>query len=568
MGRSLLLICLLFFVSAVQAQLDVQVQPANSRVKANIEAFIGPVSADNRRDMWRLARSSRDQALKAAQALGYYQAQIRPNVSGPRDQPVLELAVILGEPVRLNTVDIRFEGPGQGGEAFDLPSSTRLRQGAILNHGHYEDIKTLISNQALRYGYFSGRFERQQLRVDVENNLADIELVYQTGERFRLGDVIFDETPFSDELLQRMVSFAPGTPYDADLIADLSRDLQSSGYFESVQVSANAANANDGLIPVAARIRARDKHSLGFGAGFSTDVGPRARSTWTQHWINAMGHKRGAEMEVSAPRQKLGAYYQIPLTPPQSSSLRFFTGWQNEDIDDVESQSLTLGSQYQRRLQSGWERVIGLRWEQERFSLGNESGRSTLLIPSVAYQRTESDNQIDPSKGYSLLLDVQGAKEGVLSDIDFVRVNASAKGLYTLLEDHRLLARANLGGIASNGFSNVPPSLRFFAGGDQSVRGYDFRTLSPTDSSGERVGGRFLIATSLEYQYEFIDKWRVATFVDHGNAIDDLLDARKTSVGLGLRWVSPVGPIRIDLARSISDADEGFRIHFSMGPEL
>lgn len=568
MGRCFILICLFFIPTAVMAQLQVIIEPRNNRVKDNIEAFIGPVQADTRQDMWRLARHSSDQANKAAQALGFYQARIRPDVTGPRDAPVLVLNVTLGEPVLLNRVDIRVEGPGQLSEAFQLPPSARLRQGAVLNHGHYESYKTLISNQALRYGYFAGRFEQQELRVDVDNYQADISLVYQSGERFRLGDVAFSDTPFNENLLQRMVRFRTGVPYDADLLAELNRDLLSSGYFETVQVSASANSAQDGLIPVSVSISERKKHSLGFGGGVSTDVGPRAKVNWTQHWINPEGHSRGADLEISAPRQQLSTWYEIPLDPPQSHSLRFFTGFQDEEIDDVETRSFTLGAQLLRTLDSGWERVIGLRLEQERFSVGTESGRSTLLIPGLSLQRTVSDNSLDPTKGYSLMLDLQGAKEGVLADFDFARASASAKGLYTIFDRHRFLSRASVGAIASESFAQLPPSLRFFAGGDQSVRGYDFRTLAPTDESGERVGGRYLLATSLEYQYEFIEKWRGAVFVDHGNAMDSLTDARETSLGLGVRWVSPVGPIRVDVARSVSEPEEGFRIHFSMGPEL
>lgn len=568
MGRCFILICLLFIPSAIMAQLQVIVEPRNVRVKENIEAFIGPLQADSRQDMLRLAGHSVEQATKAAQALGFYQTRIRPDVKGSGDALVLVLNVTLGEPVLLDEVDIRVEGPGQGSEAFQLPSSARLRQGAVLNHGHYESYKTLIANQALRYGYFAGGFEQQELRVDVENYQADITLVYQSGQRFRLGDVAFSDTPFNENLLQRMVRFRTGVPYDADLLAELNRDLLSSGYFETVQVSAPASRAQDGLIPVNVEITERNKHSLGFGGGFSTDVGPRGKVNWTQHWINPKGHSRGADLEISAPRQQISTWYQIPLDPPQSHSLRFFTGFQDEVIDEVETRSLTVGAQLLRTLDSGWKRVIGLRLEQERFSLGNESGESTLLIPSLMFQRTVSDNSIDPSKGYSLMMDLQGAKEGVIADFDFVRVNASAKGLYTFFDKHRLLSRASVGAIGSENFASLPPSLRFFAGGDQSVRGYDFRTLAPTDASGERIGGRYLLATSAEYQYEFIDKWRAAAFVDHGNAVNSLADPRETSLGLGIRWVSPVGPIRVDVAQSITEPDEGFRIHFSMGPEL
>lgn len=568
MVRFLTLLMLLLLTAAARAELEVKVEPRNDAARKNIEAFIGPVSAPSREAMWRLARSSREQAISALQALGYYHARVRPRVTGSDAEPVLLLEVTLREPVLLDEVTLEVSGAGRDADYFRFPRSRHLMPGAQLHHGHYEDTKSLLENQALRYGYFSGEFLENRLLIDVEQNLADVILRYDTGERYRLGAVSFSDTPFDPDLLQRMVPFRPGVPYDADLIAEFNRELLSSGYFEAVQVSASPNQAVEGEIPVRAELKERDPHSLGFGGGFSTDVGPRAKADWKQHWLNSRGHSRGAELELSEPRQKVTSWYQIPLTPPQSSHLRFFSGWQRENIDDTDSQTMVLGGLLQRRLDNGWNRSIGLRLEQERYSLGSDSGRSTLLIPSLGFQRTISDDSMDPSQGYSLMMDLQGAKAGVLSDIDFLRLNMAAKGLYTLWDNHRFLARAQLGGIASDGFASVPPSLRFFAGGDQSVRGYDYRTLAPTDETGERVGGRYLLATSAEYQYEFRPKWRAAVFVDHGNAVDSWEDPMKTSAGLGIRWVSPVGPIRLDLAKSVSDPDEGIRLHFSMGAEL
>ena len=155
-----------------------------------------------------------------------------------------------------------------------------------------------------------------------------------------------------------------------------------------------------------------------------------------------------------------------------------------------------------------------------------------MLIPSLVLQRTHSTGGMDPQSGYSMLLDVQGAKEGVLSTVDFARVMGQLKGLHTVFERHRFLGRIALGAVATNDFASIPPSLRFFAGGDQSIRGYDYQSLSPVDSTGETIGARYLMASSAEYQYEFIHNWRAATFVDHGNAVDSLTDPRKPA------WVS------------------------------
>jgi translocation and assembly module TamA len=159
------------------------------------------------------------------------------------------------------------------------------------------------------------------------------------------------------------------------------------------------------------------------------------------------------------------------------------------------------------------------------------------------------------------------AKRGLLADTDLLQVNAQAKGLYSFAAGHRLLARVQAGGIATNDYAAVPPSLRFFAGGDQSVRGYDYQSLSPEDRRGNKVGARYLLAGSLEYQYPLREQWRLATFIDRGNAFDSLSARHFTGIGLGLRWLSPVGPLRLDLAHAL-DEPGGVRLHFSMGPEL
>jgi translocation and assembly module TamA len=186
----------------------------------------------------------------------------------------------------------------------------------------------------------------------------------------------------------------------------------------------------------------------------------------------------------------------------------------------------------------------------------------------VSYSYLKSDNRIDPHNGYRLQFESKVAKEGLGSDNNLLYGTALVKGLTTVFDKHRLLGRVQVGGSATNGYKSIPPSLRFFAGGDQSVRGYDYQSLSPENNEGDRIGGRYMVSASAEYQYSVAEKWRVATFVDQGNSFNTLeLPNLKTGVGIGVRWVSPVGPIRLDLAHALDD-DGGIRLHFSMGPEL
>ena len=562
----------LLLVSATElaaAELDVRIEPGNRTLRENIENHIGDLGDRGERELLRYSRIAREQAQKALQALGYYNAVIDSEVIAG-EPPRLSLRVKPGPPVRLRTVRVRVEGSAAELKSFQNPQGA-LEPGTTLNHGRYEEIKQRIANQASRFGFFEGRFTRQRLAVDPRENFADIELVFESGPRYHLGEVSFEgDAPFDADLLERMVPFEPGTPYDSEWVAELSQALQSSGYFDGVRVDANPANASDQRIPVSVLLTTREPRTLGLGLGFSTDVGPRIRLDWTRHWVNPQGHSYGAEAELSAPRQNVGLWYDVPLDPPLTDKLRYAGGYQYEELGDNDSLSrlLTVGPEWHRRLDNGWKRVWSLKWQHEEYRLGDDSGVSTLLMPGIAYSLLRSDNRIDPNRGYRLEFELAGAKQGLMSDADLIHANAMLKGLGTLFERHRFLGSVQLGANITDEYTQVPPSLRYFAGGDQSVRGYDYQSLSPTNSDGDRIGGRYQFAVSAEYQYSLTEKWRVATFMDQGNAFNSAdFPSLKSSVGVGVRWVSPVGPIRLDLAHPL-DGDGGVRLHFSMGPEL
>lgn len=567
-----LLFCCLPALTLAQ-QVVVQMEGDYPQLKSNAEAFIGKVEGRSEGNLRRYAPTAVDQARRALRALGYYSPSITWKLlaGDSEDTATLELTIRPGEPVRIASRTVEIRGAASSDSAFTSNLPQQPAEGDILNHGDYANLRNTIETRARRRGYFDGSFATRTLEVDPEQRTADVTLIYDSGERYRLGEVTFEEGHyFETGLLEDFVSFEPGTPFHADEVARLNRDLQNSGYFRTVDIDASPTSAEDGVIPVRVGLDRREARSVAAGVGFSTDVGPRFRGTWREHWINPMGHKRGAETELSAPRQNLSTWYELPLDPPMTDLIRLTAGYQREDIENVESELLTLGQQWQHQLDNGWLQVLSLRWEGERFNIGNdEKGTSSLLLPGAGYSRIETDSPLDPSRGYRLQFDVTGTHRAVLSDVDILHVNALAKGLFTLADRHRFLGRVQVGAVGTNRFEKVPPSLRFFAGGDQSVRGYGYETLSPENDNGVPVGGRFLLVASGEYQYQFADKWRAAMFVDHGNAINDLNAPLATGAGIGIRWISPVGPLRLDVAKGLDPELGGeWRIHFSMGPEL
>ena len=554
-------------------QVEVRTEGDYPNLKANAEAFIGEVEGRSEGNLRRYAPTAVDQAKKALRALGYYSPMIDWQIQeGDSDSTAtLVLSIDPGEPVRVTSRTVEIRGAAASDEKFTANLPEKPAEGDILNHGEYANLRDTIQTRARRRGYFDGAFVTHKLVVDPAARTARIELVYDSGQRYRLGDVTFEEGHwFEIDLLNRFVTFEPGTPYHADEIAKLNDDLQNSGYFRGVDIDATPSSAENGVIPVRVALTRRDPRSVAAGVGFSTDVGPRFRGTWREHWVNPMGHKRGVETELSTPRQTLSAWYELPLDPPMTDLIRLTGGYQREDIENVESELLSFGQQWQHQLDDGWLQVLSLRWEGERFNIGDdETGTSSLLLPGAGYSKRRADSQLDPSRGYRLQFDVTGSHQALLSDVDILHVNALAKGLFTLAGNHRFLSRFQVGAVATNRFQDVPPSLRFFAGGDQSVRGYGYETLSPENDNGVPVGGRYLMVGGVEYQYQFADKWRWALFVDHGNALNDINDPLATGAGVGIRWISPVGPLRLDVAKGLDpEFGGGWRIHFSMGPEL
>ncbi len=553
----------------VANQVSTEVIPENKAIKDNIEAYIGTFEDQDTPTLLRLQTVVKKQAIEATQALGYYDTQVHTRVRGKKtNRPTLRVKVLLGDPVYLRNVNIDIQGDAATLEDFKIPSGKDLTAGAILNHGVYEGAKSQIKAQALHYGFFFGEFTQHQLLINPEEKRADINIKYQSGPRATLGKVTFskEDNPFDEDLLYRFVNFKEGTPYNSNLIAELNNNLQSSGYFEDVRIDAIPTDKEHTELPVTAQVKATKSRVLSMGLGFSTDIGPRAQFGWERPWINSRGHKLGFNTEISGPRQNITTWYQIPMEDPLTDNVRFTAGLQHEDIVDTESTLLTLGVERNKKLDSGWMRTLFLRWQNETYKVGEEDATRMFLMPGFNYSYLRSDNSIDPSKGYRLQFGLSGGKEGILSAADFIRYTGSAKGLYTFADKHRFLSRIEVGGIDSPNYEKIPPSLRFYAGGDQSVRGYDYQTLSPRDDDRKKIGGRYMIAGSMEYQYQFAEKWRAATFIDKGNAGDSWAMGLKTGVGVGIRWVSPVGPIRVDIAHGVED--NSVRLHFSMGPEL
>ena len=219
------------------------------------------------------------------------------------------------------------------------------------------------------------------------------------------------------------------------------------------------------------------------------------------------------------------------------------------------------------RLTKRWTQTIYTDFQNERFDIADQEGRSQLLLFGTNLTFTSSISTPRPRTGQRLSVDLRGASSALLSDNDLIQIRLHAKQILPFLGTSRWILRSEFGATWRTDFSELPTSLRFFAGGDKSVRGYDLDELGPLDADGDVIGGDRLLSGSIEFDFPIRRNWSMALFSDAGSAFDDSPDF-SYSVGLGVRWYSPLGPIRADLAHPLNHSDRTIRLHISIGPDI
>jgi translocation and assembly module TamA len=262
--------------------------------------------------------------------------------------------------------------------------------------------------------------------------------------------------------------------------------------------------------------------------------------------------------------------YRIPLAK-QKDWFTIDTFYKVEDNDSFESDLFSAGVQRIQKRDNGWIRTLFLNLRLEDYETGTlDDGRSKLLTPGISYSFVTEDYPPRPLTGHRSNLQLRGAVDGVVSDTSFLQLYGNTKWVFGLWSGGRLLTRAEAGATLIDDLDSLPASVRYFAGGDTSVRGYAYNSLGPTDLLGAVVGGENLMVGSIEIDQMIAAEWSLAAFVDSGNAFDEITDFESaTGVGIGVRWFSPLGPIRFDVAVPLqSDAPDAYRIHITLGPDL
>ncbi len=623
-------------LTAVAKPVVTEIEGVDGVVLANVRAHLSLVQAESLDDIsvWRARQMASDARAEISQALepfGYYRPTIEIRLTEPENKNRPWLAFIgiqPGDPVTVGQLEVRLTGAGADDpNLLQWKNDWPLSEGRVLKHAVWEKAWREVTKIAENLGYFEHRFVERSAEVDRNGNVADIEVHFDTGPRFRFSGYSTEPIAFTDRLLDRLTIIESNEPYSAQRVDEQREILIRSGLFDRIVVE-QQRNGDDDTVNLHYVLQARPRDSYRATLGFGTDTGLRAQLGWTRHYLSSKGNRLDSGIgfqqadseyifrsEYLHPRGSLPGSFLTAgaVLNSQQDNFRFSDENRSEPVFDSfngrrEQIELWLGRLedrlfWRQRFQSIEERLF-ITFLNESFDAFRESSFSpeneSLLEnnPELREPLQTDTNTISlgatwrlpnivgtgfQTRGYIAEGRLLGTHESMGSDVSFAQAWISGRTHMIFADRHKLLLSAELGYTEAEtqtlrldlddgsdirsldlSITELPERYRFKTGGDRSVRGYGFEALSTN-----RNGANHIFAASAEYEFRVGQNWSLAAFYDVGNAFNEWDNPKlKRGMGAGFRWYTLIGPIQLDFAQALDDAGKPWRIHFTIGTRL
>ncbi len=569
------ILCLALLAAPAWAavQVNVQVQGLEPPLKNNVLATL---SIEHYKDygdqpetvIRRLNSEAPAEIRRALEPFGYFSPHIESSLSHEGDTWTAIYRIDPGPPVKFDKINVKVTGAGANGPVFrGILSNLPIHSGERLDQSGYTQTKQLLQQAAAEYGYLDAHFTRHELRVDPKTRKADVEIRFDTGPRYRFGAVKIHQKILQPGFVQRYVHIKPGDPYNAQALANLQAALSASGYFSSVVVSPDKSHAHDMQVPIDVNTTPARRNLYRVGLGYGTDTGPRFRFDWENRRVNSKGHRFRFDTRLSQVESQAIARYIVPLSNPETDRIVYSATLNQQDYGDTVSHLFGVGANRISQL-DGWQTSAALYANRYTSTIGANDWTARVLMPQLTFSRILANPPDYPRRGFSINASFSGGARALASDVSFLRADIDAR-LIIPLGPGRLLLHGEVGAVSASDFSRLPVALRFYAGGDNSVRGYAYQSIGPRNANGQVVGGRYLKIASVEYDFPIVGNWGLAGFFDAGNASDTFNNIWNKGIGIGVRYRTPVGAVRVDFAHPISHPELSYyRIHISIGLAL
>jgi len=524
----------------------------------------------------RLVQRAPEEASNALRPYGYYEPKVSTGLTEREGRWNAVVKIEPGPPVMLVDQSVEITGAGRD-ESFMKRALARspLKTGEQLSHPAYDQLKGELLRAALGNGYLDAEFTTSDLAVDPAARTARARIVLATGERYRFGPTTIEQAAIRNSLMRRYLRYQEGDWYNAEALLRTQFALDDSQYFSIAEVLPEERDRQARIVPIRITSEPNRRHLYTIAAGYGTDTGARGTLGWEDRRLNDNGHRLRAQIRASDIEDSIGLIYAIPWTDPALEKLSFELRSFTEQNADVETSGNTFKVGL-TQVRGRWQRVVSVTLDSTEDKITTNTGgsplvtrdRSNLIVPGIAFARLPPDFLGTTALPTGFRAEVLASTSGLGSDTNFTRIDVTDDRRFKLNNDWQIYVRAEIGASVVGDFEELPAQYRFFAGGDQSVRGYGYEELSPVDADGNKVGGRHLFTATFELQRNLPKNLVGAVFVDAGNAFDKFGDSLEYSAGIGVRYRLPFLSVGLDVAQSISDTSRSPRFHINFTPEF
>lgn len=494
------------------------------------------------------------------------------------DCTTARLRVKVGPQARLRTIDFSADA-ATAEQLAEWRSSLPLREGDAFTQSLWSDAKRALLARLRAAGQPLASWAETEARVDADADAVDLRLRLAPGPTVRIARVEIEGLVHHEESrIRELLNLRDGRRVRESALLSAQERLLKSGLFDSVQVEVDMERLDGDRAPVRVRLRETPLQQLGLGLGWSSQSGERVTAEH-QH-RRAFGRALRSTLKLAWAKESQSLEAELSAHPAADQrrnlgSLR----WQREQGIDApyRQASIRLGQVLETRRH---DRSLLVELLDSHQGLGGSTAQSRALLLRWDPTWRDLDSVLLPTRGQSLILQTaigpaRSRKDGVERRGTLARVQARWQWWQPLPQGRGLALRVEAGQVFAPGDLELPESLRWRVGGDESVRGYGYRSLGPVQA-GQEIGGRVAWTTSAELLQPLPRSWvggldglGLAAFVDAGQAAARWRDASPAwGGGLGLRWRSPVGLLRADIARGEKAQGGGWRLHISVGIAL
>lgn len=566
--RFILLALLVSFTAHANVDIKLDIDGGTQQMQNNVRAFLSLTRYAERKDlqpdtMERLSARIPLEVANALEPLGYYEPKVTFTTEQHNQDWRVNISITPGRAVRLSEVNVTVIGEGKDDArvAREL-NSNALRAGQRLDHGAYDNFKNNLLRAANTSGYLDAHWLQSELLIDKSERRAYVTLQLETGTRYYFGEITVEQNVINPNTMRRLLRMKQGDPYDLELLLQTQYVLDDTLYFSPAEVTSGTPDAATHTVPVTITGKPNRKNRYAIAAGYGTDTQARGTLTWDRRLVNRDGHSAKLQLTGSAIGHEASVRYTIPVRDVALEKLEFTVSDIKEELGDAVSYRDQFVTSFTQVLGS-WQRVAAVRLSRERSVLPDLTNKTFLIIPSISYATMPGYVLGQQQRRYAFSAELSGSPSALGSGASFVQLLIQGERVFDLSERYHLRLRGTLGTswLPNSRFIDLPLSERFFAGGDNSVRGFGLNELSPKDANGVRVGARNLVVGTVEVERDLPKNLRFAVFYDIGNAIDHFGDPLEDSAGVGLRWHISVASLGLDVAQPLSEKGRPPRLH-------